>query len=115
MRATGNLRTTGNQYTDRHFVSTRNITCIIAVFQLVHIPLLISVCINMFKENNGENTSISFIFMLIMCAVNPVLYAWRFKECRYVMFRFVCKACNIFDKRIEVMRMELYSITVQNV
>ncbi|XP_060589395.1 uncharacterized protein LOC132744653 [Ruditapes philippinarum] len=115
MKVIESLHITGSQSTDKHFVSTRNITCIIVVFQLVHNPLFISVCVNAFTENNSGNTRISALFMLIMCTVNPVLYAWRLKECRYVMFRFVGKAFNIFDKKIEVMRIEVYDITVQNV
>jgi hypothetical protein len=112
MNAVGSLRTTGNQSTSRrHFVSTRNIACIIAVFQLVHVPLLISLCVLAFKENGASNTNLTAICMLIMCAVNPVLYAWRFKECRYTMLRFVGKFCNVFDNRIEAMRIEVYNIT----
>jgi hypothetical protein len=99
----------------RTFISTKNITCITTVFQLVHIPLLICLLLP-FKGEAYRQTYLTMIFMLIMCAVNPILYAWRFKECRYIMFKLLISGCGIFSKReyfnnkVESFRMEVYDI-----
>ena len=98
------------------FVSTRNITCIIIVFQLVHVPLLISLTLPLHGEGSRK-TYLTLVSMLIMCAVNPILYAWRFKECRFVMVKCLLSAFGFFtngeyfSNRIEKMRMEVFGIT----
>jgi hypothetical protein len=116
VRAIEGIHTLANQstYRRRHFTSTGNIVCIIAVFQLVHVPLLISFCVLSFKEDGARNTNVSAVCMLIMCAVYPALYAWRFRECRYVMLKVLSKLFPMLNQRIEPMRLEVYNIEDRN-
>ena len=92
----------------RAFVSTKNISCIVCAFQLVHLPLVVTMAIKHIT-NDSTNTYFVVIFMLIMCAANPVLFAWRFRECRLIMLNFF-NIFNLFDLKVRTMRVEIYNI-----
>ena len=92
----------------RAFVSTKNISCIVCAFQLIHLPLVVTM-ITEHITKGSTNTYLVAIFMLIMCAANPVLFAWRFRECRLIILNYV-NILNLLDIKVQRMRIEIYNI-----
>ena len=92
------------------YTSTKSITCIFAVFGFLHAPLFIALVIINVRRDSLLFVQLVLVFMIIMCTVNPMLYAWRFKECRLVMLTMIASRCGFCKSKIQEMRMDVYSI-----
>lgn len=92
------------------YSSTKSVCSIFFVFFAFHFPLFIAL---IFRHSQNEATNarfLSFTFTLIMCGIHPVLYAWRFKECRYYTLLFFSKKMRICEPQLNRMKVDVYHI-----
>lgn len=78
---------------------TRAISVLFVVFVVIHLPVLI-----VFITANVNNAMENFVMMisvLFMCGANPIIYAWRFKECRFVIKSLFSRYLGICSNNVQ--------------
>lgn len=100
---------------NKSYKSTRAVSVLFVIFIVLHLPVLITLISLHFVETMYDlGRFLVFISVLLMCGTNPVLYAWRFKECRFIMKSFINRKFGLFAKSVESMRIEIYNIVVSD-
>lgn len=96
----------------RSYYSTRAVRVIFAFFIAIHLPLLITLIAHNSKADDSFSRFLVLASVITMSGTNPILYAWRFKECRYILKSFFYKRFGLFADSISAMRIEVYSIVI---
>ena len=94
------------------FSSTNASRVLFVIFLSLHIPLFFTYLYTDLISKNNWRRYLPLIWMLIMCVVNPITYAWRYMECRYVLFRMVDRLLGICAPTVLSMRIEVFNIIV---
>lgn len=100
---------------NKSYKSTRAVSALFVIFIVLHLPVLITLISFHFMDTKYDlGRFLVFISVVLMCGTNPVLYAWRFKECRFIMKSFINRKFGLYEKSVERMRIDIYNIVVSD-
>jgi len=100
------------QIISRSYYSTRAVSVIFIVFIVLHLPLLVALFVHHSRSDNVSARYLVLVSGIITSGVNPILYAWRFKECRFIIKASIHKQCGIFTNSVNAMRIDIYNIVI---
>lgn len=86
-----------------------SIVCMLSV--ALHFPA-ITESILWSCELNPTKRMYSYYLLIVVCAVNPLVYVWRYRECRLqgLVFLAMFPCCQSLEKTIAVRRMHIFNI-----
>ena len=92
--------------------STNAVWVLIIVFIVLYLPWFFIKVMRSFAKTDILRST-EFVFMIINCCTNPIVYAWRLKECRYHILALFGRCSNSISARAERMRINVFSINIR--
>ena len=102
----------GVRLVSRSYYSTRAARVIFVFFIVLHLPLLLILSVRHSQTKDNISRFLVLACMIITCGLNPFVYAWRFKECRFIIKSFISVRFGIFTNSVASMRVDIYNIVL---